>query len=246
MDGASHWPMWTPKGDRITFRSWKTGGMTMWWMPADRSGPEEMLPGEGRSISPESWSPDGKFVAYTRMDYVTNFEVWLASTTGDRKSHPLLTSKFSEASPKFSPDGKWLAYCSNESGRPETYIVQVADGQARAKIQVSTDGGIDPVWRRKGGELFYRNGDKMMAVSVSGGATPVLSKPRELWTRHFMVGSSASCGMPGVASANYDVTADGERFVMIEDKDQDMLAKQINVVLNFGEELKRGPRPARF
>ncbi len=246
MDGASHWPLWTPKGDRITFRSWKTGGMTMWWMPADRSGPEEMLPGEGRSMSPESWSPDGKVIAYTRMDFVTNFEVWLASIAGDRKARPLLTNKFSEASPKFSPDGKWLAYCSNESGRPEAYVVQVADRQARAKIQVSTDGGTDPMWRRKGGEIFYRNGDKMMAVSVSEGATLTLSKPRELWTRHFMQGSAASCGMPGVASANYDVTADGERFVMIEDKDQDAVAKQINVVLNFGDELKRGTRPARF
>ena len=89
-------------------------------MPADRSGPEEMLPGEGRSISPESWSPDGKSVAYTLMDFgPSNFQVWLAPIVGDRKARPLLTNKFAEASPKFSPDGKWLAYCSNESGRPE-------------------------------------------------------------------------------------------------------------------------------
>ncbi len=247
MDGASHWPSWTPKGDRITFRSWKTGGMTMWWMPADRSGPEEMLPGEGRSISPESWSPDGKSVAYTRMDFgPNNLQVWLAPTVGDRKARPLLVNKFAEASPKFSPDGKWLAYCSNESGRPEAYIVQVAEGQAGAKIQVSTDGGTDPVWRRRGGEIYYRNGDKMMLVSVAPGSPLTLSKPRDLWTGHFMQGSGASCGMPGVASVNYDVTADGERFVMIEDKDQDAVARQLNVVLNFADELKRTGQPKSF
>ena len=215
-------------------------------MPADRSGPEEMLPGEGHSISPESWSPDGKSVAYTRMDSMTHFEVWLLPTAGDRKARPLLASKFSEASPKLSPDGKWLAYCSNESGRPEAYIVEVIGGRPGAKIQVSTDGGTDPVWRPRGGEIFYRNNDKMMTVSVSIQPKLTLSKPRELWTRHLMHGSGASCGMPGVASANYDVTADGDRFVMIEDKDQDAVAHQINVVLNFGDELKRAGQAKRF
>jgi hypothetical protein len=236
-DGSSHWPMWSPGGNRIAFRSWKTGGMSLWWMPADRSGPEEMLPAEGHMLSPESWSPDGKDIAYERMDNMRHFDVWLLPLGGGKPRPLLESSRFLEASPKFSPDGRWLAYCSNESGRPEVFVTQCPG--PGAKVQVSTDGGTDPVWRRKGGELYYRNGDQMMVVAVTTQPKLTLSKPRQLWQGHYMHGSGASCGMPGAASANYDVTADGQRFVMIEDKDQDAVARQVNIILNFAELIRR-------
>ncbi len=240
-DGSSHWPMWSPHGNRIAFRSWKTAGMTLWWMPSNRSGPEQMLPGEGHMLSPESWSPDGKDIAYERMDDMRHFDVWLLPLEGGGKPRPFLESaRFLQASPKFSPDGRWLAYCSNESGRAEVFVTQFPG--PGAKVQVSSDGGTDPVWRRNGGELYYRNGDKMMVVSVMTQPKLSLSKPRVLWQGHYMLGCGSSCGMPGVASANYDVTADGQRFVMIEDNDQDAVARQVNVILNFAEVIKRAER----
>ena len=109
-------------------------------------------------------------------------------------------------------------------------------------MQVSSDGGTDPVWKRSGGELFYRNGDSMMAVpvSVSPGSSFATGRPRELWKGHYSHGMSSSCGPPGLTSSNYDVTADGERFLMIKDEDQDSAtSRQVVVVLGWADELNR-------
>src|SRR5439155_16408362 len=117
-----------------------------------------------------------------------------------RTPHALIRTKFSEGSPKFSPDGKWLAYSSNESGRPEVYAMTFPG--PGATIQMSTEGGTDPVWRHDGRELYYRNGDQMMAVTVSSGATTPFSKPAVLWQGHYLAGVGSSCGMSGPTSAN--------------------------------------------
>ena len=111
------------------------------------------------------------------------------------------------------------------------------------KIQVSSDGGTDPLWRHQGGELFYRSGDKMMVVPVSTQPTFMAGKPRLLWEGHYSHGMSSSCGPPGPTSSNYDVTTDGQRFLMIKDPDQDAGSTQIIVVLNWGEELKKKLAP---
>jgi serine/threonine-protein kinase len=143
-------------------------------------------------------------------------------------------------SSKFSPDGRWLAYCSNESGRPEVYV-QAYPGPG-PKIQVSNEGGTDPVWKRSGGELYYRNGDSMMSVDVSlSPAAPfTAARPRELWKGHYSHGMSSSCGAPGATSSNYDVTADGKRFLMIKDEDQDRVtSKEIVVVQGWADEVNR-------
>jgi serine/threonine-protein kinase len=243
-DGASHWPMWSPTGDRIAYRSWKTTGMTLWSMPVNQSRREEQLPADGHMLSPESWSPDGKTIAYLRMDDMRHFDVWQVLLDGGRTSQPVLeSSKFLQASPKFSPDGRWLAYASNESRRPEVFITEYPG--PGVKIQVSTDGGLDPVWRRDAGELYYRNGDKMMVVSVATRPKLTLSPPKVLWNGHYTFGSSSSCGGPGVASANYDVTADGQRFVMVEDKDQDLRAHEVDVIVNFAAMIPRAEERAR-
>ncbi len=157
---------------------------------------------------------------------------------GDRKPRPLDDSKYAQGAPKFSPDGRWLAYCSIESGKPQV-CVQAFPGPG-AKIQVSNDGGTGPVWKRSGGELFYRNGDGMMVVAVSTDPAFTAGRPRELWKGHYSHGMSTSCGAPGLTSSNYDVTDDGKRFVMVKDEDQDSAtSKQIVVVLNWADELNR-------
>ena len=94
------------------------------------------------------------------------------------------------------------------------------------------------VWRRDGGELYYRSDNKMMAVSVSTGAQLTASAPRLLWDASYSAGTGASCGMPGVSSSNYDVTADGKRFLMVRDDDESVMANKIVVVLNWAEQLK--------
>jgi len=240
-DGASHWPLWTPDGRRLTYRSWKTGTMTMWWMPADKSGAPELLTNIGSMQSPESWSPNGETLAFTQMDDPEKgSDIYTLSLVGDRKPHALIQSKFSEGSPKFSPDGKWLAYSSNESGRPEVYA-RTFPGPGPT-IQLSTEGGTDPVWRRDGREMYYRNGDQMMAVAVSSGAVGPFAKPTVLWQAQYLAGVGSSCGMSGATSANYDVTADGERFLMIEDKSEVRECKLLHVVTNWSRSLLRETR----
>ena len=157
---------------------------------------------------------------------------------GGQTPQPLENSKYAQGSPKFSPDGRWLAYCSNESGRAQVYV-QAFPGPG-AKVQVSNDGGTDPVWRRAGGELFFRNGDSMLAVAVSTASGFSAGRPQEIWKGHYSHGMSSSCGAPGLTSSNYDVTADGNRFLMIKDEDQDLATStRIVVVQGWADELTR-------
>jgi len=234
-DGASHWPSWTPDGRRLTFRSWKTGTMTMWWMPADRRSEPELLTNIGSMQSPESWSPDGKTLAFTQMnDPQSGSDIYTLSLDGDQKPHALLQTKFSEGSPKFSPNGAWLAYSTNESGQPEVWAMAYPAGE---RIRISTNSGTDPVWRHDGRQLYYRLGDQMIVVDISYRPSLHASKPRVLWRGNYLAGAGSSCGMAGPTSANYDVTPDGERFLMIEDASSTAESERLRVVSNWSVEL---------
>jgi hypothetical protein len=162
----------------------------------------------------------------------------VAYVDGGKEAHEFAAGKAPVGSSKFAPDGHWLAYCSNESGKAQVYV-QAFPGPG-AKIQISSDGGTDPVWKRSGGELYYRNGDSMMAVTVSTASTFTASRPQELWKGHYSHGMSSSCGTPGATSSNYDVTADGKRFLMIKDDDMDRArSRQMIVVQGWADELRR-------
>ena len=230
-DGTSHWPVWTPDADRLTFRSWKTGTMTMWMMPADRSASPQLVTSTGSMQSPESWSPDGRTLAFTQMDDMERGSDIYVLTLPNRTPRPLIQTKFSEGSPKFAPDGRWVAYSSNESGRAEVYVVTYPG--PGPTTQISTDGGTDPVWRHDGRELFYRNGDLMMAVEINASKTFDVSRPTVLWEARYLAGAGSSCGMTGPTSANYDVSADGQRFLMIKDTAGAVESKRLHVVSNW-------------
>jgi WD40 repeat protein len=237
-DGVSHWPVWSPDGTRLVYRSGAMGHFKMWQVPADGSHPAEQLPGTGTSQSAESWSPDGHALAYTAITPEAGSHIMVESLEGEHESRPFADIKAAAGSPKFSPDGRWLAYCSNETKKPQVYV-QAFPGPG-PKTQVSSDGGTDPVWKRTGGELYFRNGDKMMAVQVSTAPTFAAGHPRTLWEGHYSHGMSTSCGPPGATSSNYDVTADGKRFLMIKDEAPDTaVSKQIIVVLGWADEVKR-------
>jgi eukaryotic-like serine/threonine-protein kinase len=234
-DGLSHNPVWSPDGTRLAFRSWQAGGMTLWSMPSDRSGAAERLDPAGTRQSPVSFSPDGQFLAFDQKDPETGDDAWVLSLQGSQTPRAVARTRFGEGSMKFSPDGRWVAYSSDESGNPEVYV-QAFPGPG-PKVQVSKDGGTDPVWRRSGGELFYRSGGRMMVVPVTTSPQFNAAAPRQLWEGAYSEGTAASCGMPGVSSSNYDVSADGERFLMVRDEDQSAATK-IVVVLNWVEQLK--------
>ena len=130
----------------------------------------------------------------------------------------------------FSPDGHWLAYQSDESGQQEIYV-RPFPGPG-GKVPISTEGGVEPVWARNGRELFYRNGDKMMVAAFETKPTFAPAKPRLVFEGHYETGLFSF-------HPNYDVSPDGQRFLMIKASEQESAATQINVVVNWSEELKR-------
>jgi len=236
-DGVSHWPVWSPDGVQLGYRSGPMTKLRLWRVPADRSLPPQQVAASGTSQSAESWSPDGRAIAYTVATFSTPPAIMVARLDGG-EAEAFAGGKAPAGSSKFSPDGRWLAYCSNESGKSEVYV-QAFPGPG-PKIQVSNNGGTDPVWKRNGGELYYRNGDSMMAVPVSTAATFKAGRPQELWKGPYSHGMSSSCGAPGATSSNYDVTADGNRFLMIKDEDRDRVtSKEIVVVQGWADEVRR-------
>jgi serine/threonine-protein kinase len=227
----NQYPSWTPDGKRIAFTSNKEGSLRIFWQPADGSGGLERLT-NGTSVEvPFSWSPDGQLLAFIGVVPNAGPEILLLRVS-DRKTERFLETPSFEDAPQFSPDGRWLAYTSDESGRMEIFVKPYPG--PGGKWQISTDGGTEPLWNHNGRELFYRNGDRMMAVDISTQPGFAAGKPRQLFERHYLANPI------GNARPNYDISADGQRFLMVKPVDQEEAARtQINVVLNWTEELKR-------
>jgi eukaryotic-like serine/threonine-protein kinase len=221
-------PVWTPDGKRIAFESNKEGPPNLFWQLADGSGGLERLTTSEYLHAPSSWSPDGQRLAFFEVNPTTQRDIWVLRL-GDRKAQPFLQTRFDEAVPRFSPDGHWLAYISNESGRYEVYV-QPYPGPG-GKWQISTEGGTEPAWNPNGRELFYRSGDKMMAVDIATQPGLAAGTPRMLFE-----GRYEPAPFP---IDNYDVSPDGQRFLMLKPSEQQSAPTQINVVLNWFEELKR-------
>jgi Tol biopolymer transport system component len=223
------YPAWTPDGKRIAFISNKEGPLNVFWQLADGSGGLERLTASDDLQTPSSWSPDGKMLAFNEITPTTGIDI-LVLRQGDRKTQPFLQTPFNESAPRFSPDGRWLAYVSDESGRYEVYV-QPYPGPG-GKWQISTEGGSEPVWNPNGRELFYRSGDKMMAVDIATQPGFTVGKPRMLFEGPYQP--------TPVTFPNYDVSPDGQRFLMLKHVDQAQATPtQINVVLNWFEELKQ-------
>ena len=216
-------PIWTPDGKRITF---KGKANRLFWQPADGGGSaEELTTGKlGRNNVPSSWSPDGQEFAYLQDGVARN--IWILPLK-DRTPHVFVASPAFESAPAFSPDGRWITYSSNESGRSEVYV-RPYPGPG-GKWQISTEGGTEPMWNPKGRELFYRDGQKMMAVDYTAQPTFSAGKPRILFQGPFT---------PTPRSASdYDVSPDGQRFLMLKAAEQ--APGEISVVLNWTAELKQ-------
>jgi len=225
--------LWTPDNKWIAFQSNKEGPQNLFWQLADGSGGLERLTTSESVHIPASFSPDGKLLALHESSATVPGDIWVLQIS-DRKLLPFLRTPFTEWAPMFSPDGRWLAYVSNESGRNEVYV-QPYPGPG-GKWPISTGGGIEPRWNPNGRELFYRNGDTMMAVDITTQPAFSASNPRLLFEGQYPRN-------PG-AIANYDISPDGQRFLMVKEIPQAASDAQINVVLNWSEDLKRlAPAP---
>ena len=170
------------------------------------------------------------------MNTTTQNDIGFLELQGDRKISVFVKTPFDDGSPKISPDGRWVAYLSNESGRMEVYVQPFPGPEG--KWQISTGGGVAPVWARNGRELFYgsRPGEQLMVVDITTQPTFRAGTPRVLLEEGFRLTARGQ-------SANYDVTADGQRFLMVQGGDANLT--QLNVVLNWFEELLRRVPAAR-
>jgi serine/threonine-protein kinase len=238
-DGRNINPYWTPDGKRVVYSSDKNGTQSVSWRLADGSGPEEHLftgPGLPRG---GLFTPDGRSLIYSQTGPQTLSDLWvlpLEGTPDARKPRVFLQTPFNETTPHLSPDGRWLAYVSDESGRYEIYV-RPFPGPG-GKWQISTEGGQSSTWSPKGNELFYRTGrsnENLMAVDIQTQPTFSAGKPRLL----FEAPKAAVQPLAGLAT-DYSPSPDGQRFLMVRAKEQQQTAAtQINVVLNWFEELKQ-------
>ena len=199
---------WWPDGKSIVYNSGPAGAPNcLNRKNSDGTGSEEkLLDSPGLDIAMPAITSDGRYIAFMRLDPKTdtNWDIWALPMFGDRKPFPVISTKFIDATPAFSPDGKWLAYQNNESGRMEVYVQPFPTGGGR--WQVSTAGGSRPAWRKDGKELFFQSTDQeMMAVDVRENGDSL-----QLGTPHVLFKAATVSGPAGP----YTVSPDGQKFVM--------------------------------
>lgn len=226
--GEDETPVWIPTGNGLVFAGDRPGASTLLATTLLGSSAEEALLGTaGGHRHADSISADGRLLAFTEISRGTGADIWIMPIREDHKPQPFLQTPFNEWGTKFSPDGRWITYVSDESGRNEVYV-QPYPGRD-AKWQISTEGGAEPVWSRNGRELFYRNVTRMMVAEIATQPTFSGSKPSVLFEGRY---ENLSW------EPNYDISPDGQRFLMLKSLDN-ASPNQINVVLNWLEELKR-------
>jgi eukaryotic-like serine/threonine-protein kinase len=227
-------PVWTPDGKRLAYASQRGGTPAMYWKAADGNGTPEKILAPQHPQRPSSFSADGRFLAYTEVHPQSGLDIWTLRLEehSSRQPEPFLRTPFDEDLPLFSPDGHWLAYRSNESGRMEVYVAQFPG--AGVKRQISIDGGDQPMWAPDGKQLFYLNGNRVMTVDLNAESGLHPTKPRTLFERAL----SPSAADSGVWGHTYAVFPDGKRFLFVENAVQPEV-RELRVVLNWFEELKR-------
>jgi eukaryotic-like serine/threonine-protein kinase len=217
-------PVWSPDGTEIAFSSVREGIPGIYRKPVGGTGEDELLFTNRAPAHPTSWSPDGRSLLFEQTDPKTASDIWVLPARGDHTPQPYLATSFSEDDAHFSPDGKWVAYTSDESGRDEVYVRSFPDPHNR--VQISTEGGASPRWAPAGHELFFLSIDRrLMAVKVDP------TKPLQAGMPTPLFDTSV-----GLGANRYVPSKDGQRFLLSVSTPESSAAPLV-VVLNWAEHL---------
>lgn len=233
LGGVNRAPIWTPDGLGVTYVSIREGVQQLLSQPLDGSRPAEPLVSSSNTLAPAVWARDHRLLVYadSPSNGLTDIRVFRPGEPPQPspaiRRHPTARNR----APSLSPDGRWLAYLSDETGRSEIYVESFPASGARHLV--SADGGDSPVWRRDGRELSYRRGATMVAVSVDTTNGFSAGKPRQLFEGNYVTTVSSIAG-----AVDYDIAPDG-RYLMVKLSEEEHASPHLNVVLNWVDELTR-------
>ena len=222
-------PTWTPDGSHLVFTWSKSHNRNLYWQLADGSSPVERLTMSEYDQYPGSFDPNGSTFAFMEVHSSTDNDILLLDMKS-RRVTPFINSKASEGFPAISPDGRWMAYATDESGSYEVWVRPFPSGGGR--WQISKEGGCSPIWSKDGRQLFYRMDDKFWAVDVRTEGEFSLGKPRLLFEK------------PGIMEGNpnrmWDLWPDGQGFLVVKpDESKSQPITEMILIQNWFEELKR-------
>ncbi len=230
-------PVWSPDGSHVAYASTRSGGTGLYQRATNGSGSEQVLLEPSGKRSLDDWSPDGRFLLYSQVDARTRSDLWVIPLTGTRTPTVYVNSEFNETHGQFSPDGHWIAYASDESGRSEIYVRPFPLAADSGKWTVSNGGGVTPRWRRDGKELFFltTNLRTVMVAAVTHTPSFATSIPVPAFSASVQINAATSG-----AGSSWDVTPDGTKFLLPTVETQTGAAQPpVRVVLNWTAGLRK-------
>jgi Tol biopolymer transport system component len=221
-------PVFSPDGARVAFASSRKGMGELYWRDTSGTGQDVLLFASGTQLIVNDWSPDGRWILFSSLSRQTGFDLWTYSVA-DKKAEPWLEGPLDQVNARLSPNGRWIAYDSSESGRSEVYVQAFPD-KGGGRWQVSRSGGSLASWRADGKEIYYLGlENSLMAADVRTEGTIDLGTPHPLFKAQFRA----------TVARNYDVVPDGQRFLVNGPKESDRSGQSVTLMLNWLATLRK-------
>ena len=223
--GTNDRPEWSADGKRVLYSSLRNARAELWWQPVDGSAPAVKIPVNATLVNEGVLTPDGRSLVYRIDTWATNRDVWMMPIDSADRAVPLVNSVYDEKQPRVSPDMKWLAYVSNESGPYEVYVRPLSPNGGH--VPISAGGGWEPLWSADGRHVYYRSGESVIEATLSTTPMVTVTGRRTLFSGPYAT---------DVYHADWDIAPDGQSFVMVRPTNDQ---RRLVLVSNWTAELRR-------